>query len=500
MTLHEMLIMNSLFKLLENTNIYISILIGLISLIYYDNQILEKILKLCKFKKKITKISFIAEDKTASSRFRALMFYISNNCKVDELIEYEVSKYCRKTDDDIITADYRVNQHYEFNITNDIKGIIYTREIETKVYSGTKMVIETTLDVFSNTLTSTELINFIEKCDTDYSKYLKDKSLKDQLYIDISWNVKEKECVFESCKWTSNINFNNKFFENKEVIINKLNYFLQNKKWYQEQGIPHTIGLLLEGEPGCGKTSFIKSTANLTGYHILNFKLCEHFDFKELERIIFNEQISKDFIIPLNKRLIILEDIDCMIDIVKSRKENEVSDDNKVICLDDENDEDKTNKEDETNKTNKDDEKNVSKKEKSISSIKSEYEITNVLQKMMKKDNLENTNNNNLSYLLNILDGIKESQDRIIIMTTNHVEKLDPALIRPGRIDLNIKFKKASIKDINEMLKFYWKQDVPELDIILNEKICHANIINFCRSADSMEKTIELLLENIKKI
>lgn len=484
MSFHELMLMNTLFKLLEKTNIYISILIGLVSLMYYDKEIINNILKFLNFKKKITKISFVAEDKTASNRFRALMYYISTNCKVDELIEYEVSKYCRRTDDDIITADYRVNQPYEFSITNDIKGIIENTQVDIKSYGVEKKVIKTTLDIFSNTLSSNELIKFIEKCDTDYSTFLKEKSLKDQLYIDISWNIKEKECIFESCKWTSNINFNNKFFENKEVIINKLNYFLENKKWYQEQGIPHTIGLLLEGEPGCGKTSFIKSIANLTGYHILNFKLCEQFDFKELERIIFNEQINKDLIIPLNKRLIILEDIDCMIDIVKSRKES-VTDNSNILEVDME---EKEEKEDSKKKVKPTTELQITKKDDSI---------TSVIQKMMKKDELVN---NNLSYLLNILDGIKESQDRIIIMTTNHVEKLDPALIRPGRIDLNIKFKKASIKDIKEMLNFYWKHEVPELDTSLNEQFAHANIINYCRSSDSVEKTIELLLENIKKI
>ena len=489
MSFHELMLMNTLFKLLEKTNIYISILIGLVSLMYYDKQIINNILKYCNFKKKITKISFVAEDKTASNRFRALMYYISTNCKVDELIEYEVSKYCRRTDDDIITADYRVNQPYEFNITNNIKGIIENTQVDIKSYGVEKKVIKTTLDIFSDTISSSELIKFIEKCDTDYSKFLKEKSLKDQLYIDISWNIKEKECIFESCKWTSNINFNNKFFENKEFIINKLNFFLENKKWYQQQGIPHTIGLLLEGEPGCGKTSFIKSIANLTGYHILNFKLCEQFDFKELERIIFNEQINKDLIIPLNKRLIILEDIDCMIDIVKTRKESVT--DNEVDSLE------KEETVDSKNMTELQIGKKQTKSISDLQSVKTDNNITSVLQKMMKKDDLVN---NNLSYLLNILDGIKESQDRIIIMTTNHVEKLDPALIRPGRIDLNIKFKKASIKDIKEMLNFYWKQEVPEVNSILNEQFAHANIINFCRSSDSVEKTIELLLENIKKI
>ena len=104
MSFHELMLMNTLFKLLEKTNIYISILIGLVSLMYYDKKFINLNYRSIFFKKKITKISFVAEDKTASSRFRALMFYISKNCKVDELLEYEVSKYCRKIEDDIITA------------------------------------------------------------------------------------------------------------------------------------------------------------------------------------------------------------------------------------------------------------------------------------------------------------------------------------------------------------------------------------------------------------
>lgn len=43
-----------------------------------------------------------------------------------------------------------------------------------------------------------------------------------------------------------------------------------------------------------------------------------------------------------------------------------------------------------------------------------------------------------ISDILNALDGLVVSHGRIIIMTTNHVEKLDPAMVRPGRIDLNL--------------------------------------------------------------
>lgn len=40
------------------------------------------------------------------------------------------------------------------------------------------------------------------------------------------------------------------------------------------------------------------------------------------------------------------------------------------------------------------------------------------------------------SGFLNALDGVASGEERIIFMTTNHLERLDPALIRPGRVDL----------------------------------------------------------------
>lgn len=48
------------------------------------------------------------------------------------------------------------------------------------------------------------------------------------------------------------------------------------------------------------------------------------------------------------------------------------------------------------------------------------------------------------SGFLNALDGVASGEERIIFMTTNHLEKLDPALIRPGRVDLNVLVDDAS--------------------------------------------------------
>jgi ATP-dependent 26S proteasome regulatory subunit len=53
---------------------------------------------------------------------------------------------------------------------------------------------------------------------------------------------------------------------------------------------------------------------------------------------------------------------------------------------------------------------------------------------------------------LNILDGVLETPGRILIMTSNHPEKLDKALIRAGRIDLKVCFSRCKREEIKEMI------------------------------------------------
>jgi len=78
------------------------------------------------------------------------------------------------------------------------------------------------------------------------------------------------------------------------------------------------------------------------------------------------------------------------------------------------------------------------------------------------------------SGLLNAIDGIASQEGRIIVMTTNHPERLDPALTRPGRVDVPIEFKLATIVQVRRLfLHFFptettlaidlekdWKEDV----------------------------------------
>jgi len=58
--------------------------------------------------------------------------------------------------------------------------------------------------------------------------------------------------------------------------------------------------------------------------------------------------------------------------------------------------------------------------------------------------------------LLNALDGVRSQEGRILFMTTNHREKLDPALLRPGRCDMQVMLNNASSSQMEGLFsKFY---------------------------------------------
>jgi len=53
-----------------------------------------------------------------------------------------------------------------------------------------------------------------------------------------------------------------------------------------------------------------------------------------------------------------------------------------------------------------------------------------------------------LSYLLNVINSVKSQEGRILIITTNHITRLDKALIRLGRINKKVKLGLANKKII----------------------------------------------------
>ncbi|XP_048327873.2 AAA-ATPase ASD, mitochondrial [Ziziphus jujuba] len=173
----------------------------------------------------------------------------------------------------------------------------------------------------------------------------------------------------------------------KEEIINDLDMFKQGKNYYAKIGKAWKRGYLLYGPPGTGKSSMIAAMANYLEYDIYDL---------ELTSVKNNTDLRKLLIDTPNKSIIVIEDIDCSLDLTGQRK--------------------KKKKE----KDEEDEEKDpIRKKAEEEEATKSKV---------------------TLSGLLNVIDGIWSAcgGERVFVFTTNYVEKLDPALIRRGRMDKHI--------------------------------------------------------------
>lgn len=95
------------------------------------------------------------------------------------------------------------------------------------------------------------------------------------------------------------------------------------------------------------------------------------------------------------------------------------------------------------------------------------------------EDNSENVGLLTLSGILNILDGIKSCNERIVIVTTNHLEKIDKAILRPGRIDSCIELGYLTDEVFREMLKRFYPEFMYSKSLVLNgETVSPAEVEN----------------------
>ena len=225
--------------------------------------------------------------------------------------------------------------------------------------------------------------------------------------------------------------FSNVYGSHVDELRERLTIFTDHPEWYEERGIPHTLGILLHGIPGAGKTSTIKAIANDTGRHIFNLALRPYTTCKQLTNLFYNESVTvvgtdgteHIYRIPLNKRIYVIEDIDCLTDVVLDRAlapsaqlQTNIAPHNEVLTL---------------------------------------------------------------SFLLNLLDGVLETPGRILVITSNYPERIDKALIRPGRIDVKVEFNKANRTFIKDMMSHFYDMEISleEIPATLNSVFTPAEVM-----------------------
>jgi len=338
-----------------------------------------------------------------------------------------------------------VSQSQPFRLSEKVWGKVNIMQNDDNNEKNPMKTEEFQVTLGSETMTAEELRQLLNEWVKEYHKYLnQDKHLRYFVYTpptDSSQDYYDATSNYSEFRFESGKSFENIFFPEKKDILRRIDFFNQNKKWYKERGIPYTMGFLFYGEPGCGKTSTIKAIANHTGRHIVAIPLNKIKTGKELLNVFYNTKMNhKD--IPLHKRLYVLEDIDC------ADLKNIVGDRDKA-------EEEKNNSESSNNNNNNNGQNNNS--EDDSFDILSLLKVSSASPAWDKK-----ANKLTLATLLEVLDGVMEMEGRMLVITTNYPEKLDKALIRPGRIDLKVKFNKCTKQSLIEMYQHYFNKELPD--------------------------------------
>lgn len=339
---------------------------------------------------------------------------------IDKLAIYNIYSYRNYGDKFTHMSD---GELINYNFKNDI---IKVSKVENKSGDEKNLKCESHYKLASK---SFAIINsFLEWCSNERCKALKEEMKK--FYYSYQFNDKNWVCS----KINTIKTFDNIFLPltTKNKLLDSVKSFISNKEFYRDSGIPYKIGFMFYGKPGCGKTSSIYAIAHYFERNIYTLNIGEIFSTETKEK--FRQSIRD--INPGN--IIVIEDIDTY-SCVSTREE----------------------------KTHSDNE--------STSSESSEKTDSGILKDFLTSNK---PTSSSLGILLEIFDGYNYLDDTIIIITTNHPEKIDPALIRPGRIDHKVCFNYLTLDQVNIIMKFFYKSN-PSVTIDSIDKLCEMTPAEF---------------------
>ena len=202
----------------------------------------------------------------------------------------------------------------------------------------------------------------------------------------------------------------------KERLLEDVARFKSSRERYRKLGVPYHRGYLFYGPPGTGKTSLVSALAGKFGMSVYAINLAQ-----------FNDRSLAGAMNDVQRNSVILfEDIDCM-------KSGDA----------------RTQKEESQGQNPK------------------------------AHDQKENQFGVTLSGLLNALDGFSAPDNVLFVMTTNRIEALDLALLRPGRIDYRLYLGEASEHQKIELYRrFFPNASLVEAQLFVDEN-CAATMAEF---------------------
>lgn len=228
----------------------------------------------------------------------------------------------------------------------------------------------------------------------------------------------------------------------ERLLKDAKDFFTEERRiWYGDRGIPYRRGFLLWGVPGSGKTSLAHVVASSLELPIYQLSLSGHgMDDAKLVELMGS--------VPAGS-IVVLEDVDAAF---------------------------------------------TKRPAASSTGGGSQTETPSTSSTSAASTTIS------FSSLLNAIDGIGASDSRLLIMTTNHREALDEALIRPGRVDLQVEFKNADREQARDLFLRWFSPVHPTAVGAARDKAEHKRIGGGHGAKTHMgEKQSETITEGLKE-
>lgn len=238
--------------------------------------------------------------------------------------------------------------------------------------------------------------------------------------------------------WTGALTHSSKTFDTvvldsfiKKDVVDDITNYIRSEDWYQTMGLSYKRGYMFYGPPGTGKTSMVLALATEGKRDIYSLDLSKMTSDADLDQAF--EQLPDNC-------LVLLEDVDAMGTTTHTREQKQ---------------------------------KNVDASKVASAEPPTAETIASAL---LGVEDIRQKNGVSLSALLNHLDGVGSNHGRIFVLTTNHPEVLDPALVRPGRIDMKIHLGLCNRDQLRQFFVLYFGGDPDMMDGIPVDVLSPADV------------------------